>query len=225
MANQSISQFSRSVLPDPLQPHGLQHARPPSPSPASGVYSNSCPLSWWCQPTISYSVVPFSSHLRSFPVSGSFQMNQFFASGSQSISPSSEYTGLPLGWTGWISLQSKGLSRVFSNHSSKASILRPSAFFMVQLSQPYMTTGKTLALTRWTFVGKVISLIFNMLSRLVTAFLPRSKCLNFMAAVTICSDFGAQKNKVSHCFHCFPIYLPWRDGTGCHDLSFLNVEL
>ena len=84
-----------------------------------------------------------------------------------------------------------------------------------------MTTGKTIALTRWTFVGKVMSLLFNMLSRLVITFLPRSKrFFNFMAAVTICSDFGAQENKVSHCFHCFPIYLPWSDGTGCHDLSF-----
>ena len=88
-----------------------------------------------------------------------------------------------------------------------------------------MTTGKTIALTRWIFVGKVMSLLLNILSRLVITFLPRSKCLNFMAAITICSDSGAPKNKVCHCFHCFPIYLPWSDGTGCHDLSFLNVEL
>ena len=131
----------------------------------------------------------------------------------------------PLRLTGWISLQLKGLSRVIQHHSLKASILRPSAFFIVQLSHPYMTTGKTIALTRWTFVGKVTSLLFSMLSRLVIAFLPRSKCLlYFMAAITICSDFGAPQNKVSHCFHCFPIYLPWSDGAGCHDLSFLNVE-
>src|SRR5574342_274485 len=96
---------------------------------------------------------------------------------------------------------------------------------MVQLSHPYMTTGKTIALPRRTFVSKVMSLLFNMLSRLVITFLPRSKCcFNFMAAVTICSDFGAQENKVSHCFHCFSTYLPWNDGTGCHDLSFLTVE-
>ena len=87
-----------------------------------------------------------------------------------------------------------------------------------------MTTGKTIALTRWTFVGKVISLLSKMLSRLVTTFLPRSKRLNFMAAVTICSDFGAQKNKVSHYFHYFPIHLPWSDGTRCHDLSFLKLS-
>ena len=88
-----------------------------------------------------------------------------------------------------------------------------------------MTTGKSIGLTRRTFVDKVMSLLLNMLSRLVIAFLPRSKCLfNFMAAVIICSDFGAQKNKVWHCFHCFPIYLPWSDGTGCHDLSFLMLS-
>ena len=92
-------------------------------------------------------------------------------------------------------------------------------------SSHQVTTGKTIALTRRTSVGKAISLLFNMLSRLVITFLPRSKRLNFMAAVTICSDFGAPKNKVRHYFHCFPIYFPWSDGTRCHDLSFLNVEL
>ena len=93
---------------------------------------------------------------------------------------------------------------------------------MVKVSHPYLTTGKTVALTRWTFIGKVMSLLFNMLSRLVIDFLPSSKqvSFNFMAAVTICCDFGAQENKVNYCFHCFPIYLPWSDGTGCHDLSF-----
>ena len=96
---------------------------------------------------------------------------------------------------------------------------------MVQLSHPYMTTAKTIVLTRWIFVNKVMSLLFNMLSRLVIAFLPRIKCLlNFMAAVTICSDLGAPQNKVCHCCHCLPIYLPWNEGTGCHVRSFLNVE-
>ena len=105
------------------------------------------------------------------------------------------------------------------HHSLTASIFRRSAFFMFQLSHPYMTTGKTVALTRWTFVGKVMSLLFNTLSRLVIAFLPRSKCI-----FIICSDFESQENKVCRCFHCFPIYLPRSDGTRCHDLSFLNVE-
>ena len=116
------------------------------------------------------------------------------------------------------------LKSLLWHHSSKASILWRWAFTIVQFLHPYMTTGKTIALTRQTFIDKVMSLLFNILSRLVIAFLPRSECLNFMAAVTICSDFGAQRNKVCHCFHCFPIYLPWSDGTGCHDLSFLNVE-
>ena len=130
----------------------------------------------------------------------------------------------PLGLTSLISLQCKGLSRLLQHHSSKASILWHWTFFVAQLSHPYVTTGETIALTRWTFVSKGMTLLFNMLSRLVIALLPRSKCLNFMAEVTICSDFWAQKNKVSHCFHCFPIYLPWSDGTRCHDLQFLNVE-
>ena len=163
-------------------------------------------------------------------------MSQLFAWGGQSIgvSPSASVPPMntqdcsPLGWNGWISLQSKGLSRLIEHHSSKASILRCSAFFTVQLSHPYMTTGKTIGLTRRTLVGKVMSLLLNMLSRLVITFLPRSKCLLISwlqspSAVIL----EPRKNKVSHCFHCFhcfPIYLPWSDGTGCHDLSFLNVE-
>ena len=110
-------------MSDSWQPHGLQHARLPCPSPTARVYSNSCPLSWWCHPTISSSVVPFSSCLQSFPASGFFPKSQFFTSGSQSIGASASASVLPmntqdwspLGWTGWISLQSKGLSRVYFN--------------------------------------------------------------------------------------------------------------
>ena len=102
-------------------------------------------------------------------------------------------------------MQSKGLKSLFQHHSSKVSILQHSAFFIVQLSDLYMTIRKTIALTRWTFVGKVMSLLFNMLSRFVIAFFPRSKCLNFVVAVTIHSDFGAQEKKVCHGFHFFPI--------------------
>ena len=116
-------QFSRSVMSDSLRPRGPQHTRTPCPSPTRGIYSNSCPLSQWCHPAISSSIVPFSSCLQSFPTSGSFQMIQFFPSGSQSIGVSASASvlpmniqdWLPLGWTGWISLQSKGLSRVFPN--------------------------------------------------------------------------------------------------------------
>ena len=118
-----VTQFSHSVVSDSLRPHGLQHTRPPCPSPTPGVYSNSCPLSQWCHPTISSSVIPFSSHLQSFPASGSFQMSQLFASGGQRIGVSALASVLPmniqdyspLGWTGLVSLLSKGLSRVFSN--------------------------------------------------------------------------------------------------------------
>ena len=166
-----------------LWPHGLQHARLPCPSPTPGACSNSCSASWWCHPTISSSVVPFTSYLQTFTLSGSFPMSQFFASGGQSIGVSASVLPMniqdwsPLGWTGWISVQSKGLSRVFQHHSSKASILWCSGFFMAQHSHPYMTTGKTIALTRWTFVVKVMSLLFTMLSRFVIVFLPRSKHL------------------------------------------------
>ena len=167
-------------MSDSLQPHWLQHARVPWPSPTPGVCSNSCPLSWWCHPTISSSDVPSSSCLQSFPASGSFQMRQFFTSGGQStrasalasVLPMNIQDWFPLGLTGLISLQSKGLKSL-QHHSSKAPILQCSAFFIVQLSHPYMTMGKTIALTRWIFVGKIMFLLFNILSRLVIAFLPR----------------------------------------------------
>ena len=162
-------------MSDSLQPHGLQHARLPCPSPAPKACSNSCPLSRWCHPTISSSVVPFSSWLQSFPASGSRKSILHirwpnYWSFNFSISSSNEYSGLiPFRIDCLISLQSKGLSRVYSN-KSKASILQHLAFFIVQLSHPYMATGKSVALTRWTFVSKVRSLLFNMLSILVIAF-------------------------------------------------------
>ena len=126
------------------------------------------------------------------------------------ISPSNEHPGLisfRMDWLDLLAVQGT-LKSLLQHNSSKASILQCSAFFLAQLSHPYMTTGKTIALTRWTFVDKVMSLLFNMLSSLVIAFLPRIKCLNFMAVVTICSDFEASQNEASHCFHHFPIYLP-----------------
>ena len=161
------------------------NTRFPCPSPTPRAYSNSCPLSWWCHPTISSSFVPFSSCLQSFPASGSFQMSQFLASGGQcigastsaSIFPMSIQDWFPLRLTGWISAVQGTLKSFLQHHSSKASILQPPAFFIVQLSYPYMTTGKTIALSRQTFVIKVMSLPFNMLSRLVITFLPRSKRL------------------------------------------------
>ena len=162
----SSVQSSHSVMSDSLQPHGLQHTRPSCPSPTPRVYSNSCPMSQCCHPPILSSVIPFSPQLISFPASGSFPMTQFFKSGGQSIGVSASTLVLPmniqdwfpLGWTGWISLQSKRLSRVFSNTT-----VQKHQFFSTQLSlesnsHPYITTGKTKALTRWTFDGKVMSL-------------------------------------------------------------------
>ena len=170
-----LVQFSHSVMSSSLWSHVLQHARLPCPSPTLGVCSNSHPSSWWCHPTISSSAIPFRSHRQSFPASGSFQMSQFFASGGQvlefqlSISPSDEYSGLisfRMNWLDLLAVQ-KVLKSLLQHHSSKASIHWCLAFFIVQLSHPCMTTGKTIALTRRTFVGKVMSLLFNMLSRLV----------------------------------------------------------
>ena len=132
-------QFSHLVMSDSLSPYGLQHTRPPCSSPSPRVYSNSCLFSPWCHRTISSSVIPFSFYLQCFPASGSFQMSQFFTSGGLSIDVSASTSVLPmniqdrypLGLTGWISLQSKRLSSLFQHHSSKASILRCSAFFIV----------------------------------------------------------------------------------------------
>jgi len=146
---------------------------------------------------------------------------------SFSISPSSEYSGLisfKMDWLDLLAVQGT-LKSLLQHHSSKASIIWCSAFFIVQLSHPYMTTGKTIALTIQTFAGKVMSLLFNMLSRLVIAFIPRSKCLliSWLQSPSAVI-FWSPQNKVYHCFHCCPIYLPWNDETRCHDLSFLNVE-
>ena len=218
--------FSCSLVSNSLWPHGLQHVRFPCPWLSPGFCSNSCSLNWWCYPTTSSSVV--FSCLQYFPASGSFPVSQQpFTSGGQfwsfSIICFNEYSGLisfRINWFDLLAVQGPLRSLL----QSKALILRYSAFFMVQLSHPYMTTGKTIALMIWTFFGKVMSLLFNTLSWFVIAFLPRSKSFNFVIAVTIHSDFGAQENKVCHYFHFFPIYLQWGDGTRCHDLSFLNVE-
>ena len=148
----SVSQFSRSVVSDSLQPHGLQHTRPPCPSPTPGDESNESALRirWLKYWSYSFNISPSSEH----PELISFRMD----------------------WLDLLAVQGT-LKNLLQHHNSKASILRHSAFFTVQLSYPYMTTGKTIALTRWTFVGKVMSLLFNMLSRLVITFLPRSKHL------------------------------------------------
>ena len=167
------------------------------------VCSNSHSPNWWCYPIISFPVVPFSYCLQSVPASGSFPMSWLFTSGGQNSGASASASVLPLNIQGWfplwlngfISLLSKGPSSLLQHHSSKESILRHSAFLMVRLSHLYMTAEKTVTIK--TSVSKVISLLYNTLSRFVRAFLPRSTCLNFMA------------NKTCYCFHCFPIYLWW----------------
>ena len=173
----SSVQFSRSVRSDSLQRHGLHHARPPCPSPTPGAYSNSCPSSRWCHPTISFSIVPVSSHLQSFPASASKESVlctrwPMYWSFSFNISPSNECSGLISFRMDWLDLLvvQWTLKSLLQHHSSKASILQCSAFFMVQLSHPYLTTGKTVALTRWTSFSKLMSLFLNMLSRLVITF-------------------------------------------------------
>ena len=213
---------------DSLQPHEPQHAHtrsPPKPTSTESVMpSNHLIL---CHPLLL--LPPIFPSIRVFSNESALCIRwPKYCSFSFNISPTNEQPGLisyRMDELDLLAVQGT-LQSLLQHHSSKGSILWCSAFFIVQLSHPYMTTGKTIALTRWTFIGKVMSLLFNMLSRLVITFLPRSKhLLNFTTAITIYSDFGAQKNKVSHCFHCFPIYLPWSDGTRYHDLSFLNVEL
>ena len=214
--------FSCSVLSDYLRPHGLQHSRLPCPSLSPGACSNSCPLSWWCHPTILSSVAPFSSCAQSFPASGSFPMSHLFASGGQgigasvlaSVLPNNIQDWFPLELTALIFLQSKGLSTVFSNTTVQKH----------QFSGTQSSLWSSSHIHTW-LLEKVISLLFNTLSRFVIAFLPRRihlliSWLQSPSSVIL----EPPQNKVSHCFHYFPIYLLWSDGTGCHDLSFLNVE-
>ena len=182
-----VAQFSlvAQVVSNSLWPHGWQHGRLCCPSPTPGACSNSSPLSWWCYPAISSAVIPFFSGLQSFSASESFPMSQFVTSCGQSIRVSASASVLPmntqdwfpLGLTGWIPLQSKGLSRVFSNTT-----VPKHQFFCIQPSllsnsHIHMTAGKIIALTRQTFVDKVMALLFSMLFRFVIAFLPRSKHL------------------------------------------------
>ena len=182
----SSDQFSCSVMSDSLWPHELQHTRTPYPTTTPRVHPDLCLLNPWCHPTISSSVVPFSSCPQPFPASGSFQKSQLFTfrwpkywGFSFNISPTNEHPGLisfRIYWMDLLAVQGT-LKSLLQHHSSKPSILWCSAFFLVQPSLPYMTTGKTIALTRQNFGDKVMSLLFNMLSRSVITFLPRSKRL------------------------------------------------
>ena len=225
---------SLSCVPLFVTPWIVAH-RLPCPSPSPGASWNSCPLSQWCQLVLQKSCPLWSPSPPALNLSqyqGFFLMSQLFALAGQSTGASASASALPmniqdwfpLGLTGLISLLFKGLSSLLQHHSSKASILQCSTIFRVQLSHPYMTTGKTIALTRWTLFGKIMSLLFNMLSRLVIAFLPRSKRLLISWLHSPSAVIWEPPKTSSHCFHCFPIYLPWSDGTGCYGLRFLNVE-
>ena len=221
-------------MPNTLKPHGLKHSRLPCPSPTPGACSNSCPLSqWW----MSWMSQPFNNLVLCpplLPLPSIFPSLRVFSSESVlhtrwpkywsfsfSISLSNEYSGLisfRMDWFYLLVIQGTHKS-LLQHHSSKASILQCSAFFMVQLSHPYVTAGKPITL--YGFAGKVMSLFFNMLSRTVIAFLPRNKhLLTSLLQPQSAVIFGAWENKVCHCFHCFPIYFPWSDGTGYYDLHF-----
>ena len=170
-------------MSDSLWPHGLQHTRLPCLLPSPGICSNWCPLNWWYHPTISSSIVPFFSCLQSLPAAGSFTMSQLFISGGQSIRalasasvfPMNIQSWFPLGLTGLSSLQFKGLSKVFCNTTIQNISSSALSLLYVHFLHPYLTTGKIVALTIWTFVSKVMSLLFNTLSRFVIAFLSRRK--------------------------------------------------
>ena len=177
--------FSHSIMSNSFRPYGPQHVRLPWHSPTLGPCLNSCPLNRWCHPTISPSVIPFSSCLRSFPASGSFSMSWLFASGGQSIGASSSASALPMNIQGWFPLGLTGLIsfcprdflRVFSNTTvQKHQLLDTQPSIKdVQLSHPYMTAVKTIALTIWTIVGKTMSLLFNSMSSFSIAFLSKNK--------------------------------------------------
>ena len=216
-------------MSDSLPPHGLQCTGPHCPLPTPGECSNSYPLSWWCHPTISSSVAPSPSAFNLYQHQG---LSPWISSLNlvakalelQLQHQSFQWYSFRIDWFDLLAVQGT-LRSLLQHHGSKASIFQHSAFFIVQLSHPYMTTGKTIASTRQTFLGKVMSLLLNMLSRLVIAFFPRSKhllisWLHSPSAVI----FGAQENKICHCFQFFHFCLPWSDGTRCHDLRFLNVE-
>ena len=226
-------QFSHSVLSDFLWPYGLQNTRLPSPSPAPGVYSNSSPskfMMWTNHLILSHPLLLLPSNFPSIRVFSRVSSSHQVVKGLELQLQHQSFQRTPrtdlfrMDWLDLLAVQRTLKSRL-QHHSSKASVLWHPAFFVVQLSHPYMTTGKTIALTKQTFVDKVMSLLFNMLSRLIITFLPRSKRLLTSWLQSPSAVILDPKKIVSHCFHSFPIYLPWSDGTRCHDLHFLNVEL
>ena len=223
----------------------MDYARPPCPLPTPGIYSNSCTLRWWYHPTISSFVIPFFSCLQSFPASGSFHMSQLFESGGQNIGVSASASVLPVNIQDWFPLGWTPCSPRDSQESSPAPQFKSICSLVLSfLYCPTLTSihdyWKNHSLTRQTFVGKVMSLFFNILSRLVIAFLLRSKHLLISwlqwqpTPVLLPGKSHGHRSFVDYSpwdhkelatteWHCFPIFLPWSDGTRCHDLSFLNV--
>ena len=224
--------FSASVMSNSLWPHGLQHARLPCPSPAPKLTQTHVHQ-------IDDTFQPSHPLLSPSPLTFNLSQYQYFSSESVfcirwleywsfrfSISPANDYSGMisfRFDRLDVLAVQ-KTLQSLLQNHSSKASILWCSTFFIVQLSHPYMATRKMIALTRRTFAGKVMSLLFDMLSRLAIDFLPRRKHLLLSWLQLRSAVILEPKKIVCHCFHCIPIYLPWSDGTRCHVISFLNAE-
>ena len=221
--------FSRSVVSDPLWTRGLRHTRLPCPSPSPKLTQTH--VHW-----VSDAIQPSHSLLPTSPPAPNLSQHQGLLQWAGSLHQVAKVLELQhqsfqwifrvdflsdsLIWSPWVH---GTLNSLLQHHSLKASVLHHSAFFIVQLSHPYMTAGKTIALTIWTLVGKVMSLFFSMLSRFLIAFLPKIKCL-LISWLQLLSTVILE-SEVCYCFHCFPIYLSWSDGTGCHDLSFLNVEL
>ena len=222
-----------SVVSDSLWPHGLQQSRLPCPSLSPGVCSNSCLLSLWCHPTISSSVALFSSCSQSFPASGSFPMSWLFTIGGQSTGASDSASvcsvniqgHFPLGWTSLVSLLSKGLSRVFSSTT-----IWKHQFLSTQSSlwsnfhiHTWLWKNHSFDYMDLCWQSDVSSLLFNMLSSIIIAFLPGSKWL-LISWLQSSSTVILEPNKVCHCFLLFPSYLPWSDRTGCHDLRFWKLS-
>ena len=221
--------FSRSVVSDSLRPNGLQRTGLPGPSPSSSACSHSCPLRQWCRPTISSSVVPFC--LQSFPASGCFQWvgsSHLVAKGLELQFQHQSFQWIfridfLQDWLVWSPLIIQGALESSPTQLKSINSSVPCLLY-VPFINPCMTTGRTIALTIQTFVSTVMSLLFNILSRLIIACLPRSKRLLTSWLQSLTSVILEPKKIVSHCFHCFPVCLAWRNGTGCHDLSILNVE-
>ena len=220
-------------MSNPLRPHGLQHTRPPYPSPTAGVHPNPCPLSQWCHPLSPPSPPPFNfPSIRVFSKESALRMRwPKYWSFSFNISPSNEHPGLisfRMDWLDLLAVQG-ALKSLLQHHSSKASSLWCSAFSIVQLSHPYMTIGKTTALTRWTFVGKVMSLLFNMLSRLVITFLPMIKWSKMYPIILFQAKYWRWRNEQRDFFEricrnvvAFPLYISYKKGGKW--LSLFHIE-